>query len=126
MKIKLFDDFYLLQRLDHLIRTRATGTPCDLADRLGTSKRDVCRIIADLREQGFPIGYDREGGTYYYKEPVKLDVSIAVGGKKLLSIQGGENKSNFFSPVPDFGTEGVDLCTNLSMVRERNQAANET
>lgn len=110
MKIKLFDDLFLLQRLDQLIRTRATGTPCDLAERLGTSKRDVYRLIGSLRDQGFPIAYDRDNGTCYYEAPVKLEISIAVDGKKLLTIQGGEKKLNFFLPVPDFGSGGAQIC----------------
>ena len=89
MKIKLFEDLFLLQRLDQLIRTRATGSPTHLADRLGACERDVYRLIADLRVQGFPISYDLEHGTYYYTEQVKLEISMAVGGEKLLTIQGG-------------------------------------
>ena len=111
MKIKLFDELYLLQRLDQLIRTRATGSPCNLAVRLCTNTRDVYRLIASLRDQGFPIAYDREKNTYYYEAPVKLEISIAVDGEKLLTIQGGEKKSNFFSPLPDFGSEQEHFCT---------------
>ena len=110
MKIKIFDDLFLLQQIDHLIRTRATGTPEHLASRLGACERDVFRLIADLRVQGFPIAYDRQADTYYYMEPVKLDISIVVGGEKLLSIQGGEKKFDFFSPLTDFGSEGEHLC----------------
>jgi hypothetical protein len=110
MKIRIFDELFLFQRIDHLIRTRATGTPAQLASRLNICERDVYRLLADLRDQGFPIAYDKQADTYYYMEPVKLDISIVVGGEKLLCIQGGEKKFNFFSPLPDFGSEGEHLC----------------
>jgi biotin operon repressor len=110
MKIKIFDDLFLLQRVDHLIRTCATGTPEQLADRLGCCERDVYRLLADLRDQGFPIAYDRQADTYYYIEPVKLHISIVVGSEKLLTIQGGEKKINFFERLPDFGSEGKHFC----------------
>lgn len=110
MKIKIFDDLFLLQQIDHLIRTRATGTPEQLASRLGACERDVFRLIADLRDQGFPIAYDRQAYTYCYMEPVKLDITIMVGSEKLLTIQGGEKKINFFSPLTGLGNEGEHIC----------------
>lgn len=111
MKIKIFDDFFLLQQIDHLIRTRATGTPGQLAARLGCCERDAYRLISNLRDQGFPIAYDRQADTYYYMEPVKLDISIVVGAEKLLSIRGGEKKINFFDLLPDLGSEDKQLCS---------------
>lgn len=92
MKINIFEELFLLQRVDHLIRARATGTPMEFASRLSICQRDVYRLIANLKEQGFPIAYDRDADTYYYIEPVKLDICIMVGTEKLLTIQGGEKK----------------------------------
>lgn len=85
----IFDDLFLLQRIDHLVRTRATGTPAQLASRLNTSERKVYRLLGALREQGFPISYDKQADTYYYIEPVTLNFSIMVGSEKLLAIRGG-------------------------------------
>lgn len=68
------------------------------------------RLMADLRDQGFPIAYDRYADTYYYIEPVKLDVSIVVGAEKLLAIQGGKKNTNFFSQLTDLGSGGSDFC----------------
>jgi hypothetical protein len=107
MKIRIFEELFLLQRIDYLIRTRATGTPVQLSSRLNTCEREVYRLIASLREQGFPIAYDKQADTYYYMEPVVLNFSIVVGGEKLLSIQGGKKVfPTFFSPLTDFGSEG--------------------
>ena len=86
----LFTDLFLLQRIDHLIRTRATGTPLQLASRLETSERKAYRLIEQLREHGLPIAYDKDAHTYYYTQPVKLAFNIAVDGKNLMMITGGE------------------------------------
>ena len=94
MKINIFNDLFLLQRIDYFIRTRNTGTPVQLASRLNICERDVYRLLSDLRDQGFPIAYDKQAASYYYLEPVKIQFSIMVGSEKLLTIQGGEKRSN--------------------------------
>ena len=108
--MNIFEDLFLLQRIDHLIRTRATGSPTQLAARLDTSERKVYRLLGELRDQGFPIAYDKQADTYYYIEPVTLEFSIVVGSEKLLTIRGGEKKWNVYSLLPDFGRERMDLC----------------
>jgi HTH domain len=109
----IFKDFFLLERIDHLIRTRATGTPAELAARLDTSLRNVYRLISDLKEQGFPIAYDKQKDTYYYNSPVKIELSIVVSGCNLIAIKGGEKKLDFFAALPNFGSADSDLCTVL-------------
>jgi predicted DNA-binding transcriptional regulator YafY len=86
MKINIINDLFLLQRLDYFIRTRSTGSPSQLADRLEICERDVFRLLNDLRDQGFPIAYSREDKTYYYTEIVQLKVLIKVGSEKILLI----------------------------------------
>ncbi|MFN0215667.1 MAG: hypothetical protein ACKVT2_15525 [Saprospiraceae bacterium] len=103
-------ELFLLQRIDHLVRTRATGSPLQLADRLNISERKLYRLLGELRDQGFPIVYDKLEGTYYYSEPVKIEFSILVGQENLLRIRGGEKKLDVFSGLPDFGSEGMDFC----------------
>lgn len=90
--MQIFEDLFLLQRVDHLIRTRATGCPSKLATRLGISERQIYRLIGALREQGFPIAYDKQADTYYYEDLVKIEFSIMVGKENLLAIHGGEKK----------------------------------
>lgn len=97
--MNLFSDLFLLERLDHLIRTRATGTPIQLASRLDTSERNVYRLIGKLRDMGFPINYDKNYDSYYYDEPVLLRIDITVGHEKLLAIHGGEKKFNLLEQI---------------------------
>ena len=107
--MNIFTDLFLLQRIDHLILTRATGTPVELAERLSISERKLYRLIGELRDQGFPIAYDKPADTYYYSEPVKIEFSILVGQEKLMTIRGGEKKLDVFSGLPDSGSDGLDI-----------------
>ncbi|MCK6690901.1 MAG: hypothetical protein L6Q97_02235 [Thermoanaerobaculia bacterium] len=109
--MKIFEDLFLLQRVDYLIRTRATGTPAQLARRLETCERNIFRLIGQLRDIGLPILYDKKLETYYYAEPVKLEFSIAVGAEMLLQIRGGEGNLYFFDQLPISGSDNKELCT---------------
>ena len=108
--MNIFSDLFLLQRIDHLVRTRATGTPVQLAERLGISERNLYRLIGNLRDQGFPIAYNKQADTYYYSEPVKIEFSILVGQENLMTIRGGKKKTDVFSWLPDSGSDRLDFC----------------
>lgn len=109
--MNIFKDLFLLQRLDHLIRTRATGCPAHLAERLETSERTVYRLVTHMRDAGLPIAYDKAEETYYYTEPVQIQVEIQVNGDSLVRIKGGLQKSlDFFGPLPIFGSGEGELC----------------
>ena len=108
----LFEDLFLLDRLDRLIRTKATGNTEELASRLDICKRKAKRLIAMLRAMGLPVAYDKERKTYYYEEEVKIHFEIVVGKDALMRIRGG-NENNWkkrFAP-PNFGGDALELCT---------------
>jgi transcriptional antiterminator len=89
--MKLFEEISLLERLDQLIRLKATGTPCELALKLNLSDRQVRRIIEELKDLGMPIEYCKRRQTYYYKEDVFMKFEIAViNGNDKRKIIGGE------------------------------------
>ncbi len=63
---------YLLriEQLDQLIRLKSTGTPKQLAKKLGISESAWFKLREELiTEFGFPIAYSRRAKTYYYKDP---------------------------------------------------------
>ena len=60
--------FNRLEYLDFLIRTKATGNPRILAQKLNISKRTVFEYIDILKSLEAPIIYDRFQETYYYAE----------------------------------------------------------
>lgn len=93
----IFERLEQLARLDQLIRLKATGTPKQLAEKIGLSRRQLLRDIAQLRETGFPIEYCRYEMCYYYADVVKMNFEIIVGAEKLMTIKGG--KSEMIEPT---------------------------
>ncbi len=61
-----------LEKINTLIRLKATGTPKDLAKKINTTERTVFRIIKQLKEMGCPIYYNKQRGSYCYEEEGKL------------------------------------------------------
>ncbi|MDD3568584.1 MAG: helix-turn-helix domain-containing protein [Bacteroidales bacterium] len=60
----------LLVTLHQLIENGSTGSPAELAQRLGISERTVKRYIAQLRQMGADIRFSLHRNTYYYATPV--------------------------------------------------------
>jgi hypothetical protein len=89
----IFNDLFLLQRIDNLIRTKATGSPDELADRLESYKRTTERLISDLRDKGFPVAYNKDRKTYYYTEEVKIRFEVIVNQEPMFRIQGGRDNN---------------------------------
>ena len=57
-----------LQRLDYLIRIKASGTPKQFAQRINVSERTLYRLIDTMRSLGAPIAYCESRSSYYYTE----------------------------------------------------------
>ena len=62
----------LLERVDRLIRLRATGRPKQLAERLGVSEATVFRMIETMKELEAPVSYDLSIQSYVYSEPIEI------------------------------------------------------
>ncbi len=63
-----------LDRLDGLIRRKATGSSKQLAARFGCSQRTVYNLLNMLRELGAEIRYCKDRCSYYYKTPLPVDL----------------------------------------------------
>ncbi len=75
-------------RLDQLIRLKATGTPKELAKKIGVSESALYEYINEMKEMEAPIKYDKRRNSYCYKEKVRLE----FGFKKLDKDQLGNLK----------------------------------
>ena len=64
-----------LERLDSLIRRKATGSSDQLAARLGCSRRTAYNLLKTLRELGAEIRYCKERCCYYYETPLPVDLN---------------------------------------------------
>ncbi|MEW7277767.1 hypothetical protein ABW636_04150 [Aquimarina sp. 2201CG1-2-11] len=60
----------MIERIDRLIRMQATGTPDQLASKLGVSKPKVYRLINIMKELNAPIVYDFSIQSYVYENHV--------------------------------------------------------
>lgn len=48
-----------IERLDQLIKRKATGTPEELAQKFNCNERSIYRMISQLKEMGCPIYYNK-------------------------------------------------------------------
>jgi predicted DNA-binding transcriptional regulator YafY len=58
-----------LEYISHLIKLKATGSPDQLAKKLGVSKRTVYEYLRTLEELGANISYSYVSRTYFYCQP---------------------------------------------------------
>ena len=68
--------FQRLSRIDHLIRIKGTGTPSELAGKIGISERSTYEYIRLMKEFGAPGLYSRQRKSYYYKEEGRFLISF--------------------------------------------------
>jgi hypothetical protein len=69
----IFDQITRFKRLDYMVRTRSTGTPAELAGKLGISTSQVYQIIRLLKiKWEAPIYYSRTYQSYCYRGNVKF------------------------------------------------------
>ena len=56
-----------MQRLDELIQVNDTGTPGELAQRIGILERSIYEYLKLMKSLGAPISYSRQLQSYYYE-----------------------------------------------------------
>ena len=83
-----------LEYLDHLIRTKGTGTPAQLARKLEISQRCLYDNINFMKERGAPIMYDRKRNSYYYEEDGQFYFKFLKNKFSPKNEMGGGNQSS--------------------------------
>lgn len=81
-----------LARIDYLIRIKGTGTPVQLADKIGLSERSVYEYLNLMREFGAPIKFDNYRETYYYEEEGYFHVSFRPSHDARSGINGADSE----------------------------------
>jgi predicted DNA-binding transcriptional regulator YafY len=91
-------------RINTLVKLRATGSPHELAGKLGISERSVYEYINDMKELGAPIAFSYSHNSYIYYEDGELligfsdellkeeDETITFGGCAEWTIQVSNDK----------------------------------
>ena len=65
-----------LQRIDKLIQMRATGSPKDLAAKLGISERLVYHYLNVIRKYGADLKYSYSVNSYIYVIEGHFEISF--------------------------------------------------
>ncbi|TPN87965.1 HTH domain-containing protein [Aquimarina algicola] len=100
----------LIDRIDQLIRLKATGPPATLAARLGVSRTKIYRAIDVMKDLKAPIYYHHGIQSFVYDGIVKFRFGFEVGEldySESKAIFGGGflKKYTFYNSVPKIGTQ---------------------
>ena len=108
--MKLFEFLDRISMMHRLVQRRGTGSPCELAGRLGVSRTSLYELIDELRSRGAPILYSKSSRTFYYSEP--FDVSVTCTFRTLSAVEEREISGGFkfFSRILFFRTVGSEIC----------------
>ena len=105
-----------LERLHLLIRRKATGSPNELANKLGLSKRQTLEYVRELKDLDIPIAYCKHTKTYYYEKDVIFKFEFRTLSKEELSKIEARNREinyNFF--YTNFQTAIKPQCKNIPL-----------
>ena len=73
-----------------MIRKKATGSPAELALKLGLSERAVFEYIRAMRDMEAPISFCNYRQTYYYEHEVQFSVGFReLNGDEIQELKGG-------------------------------------
>lgn len=85
-----------VEYLDYLIRRKSTGTPKELAKKLGISERWLYELLKELRHDlGCPIKYSRSRRSYVYKKKGSLVIKF-MNKEEQKSLSAGFKVSSRF------------------------------
>ena len=76
--MNFIDRLQLIERVDALIKRKGTGSPSQLALRLGISERSVYAVILSMKELGAPIYYDHYRMSYCYSHEGQFSFSFQL------------------------------------------------
>lgn len=88
----------MINRIDQLIRLRATGNPRQFGEKLNVSLASVYRIIDALKECGAPIEYSLVYQSFIYTKDVKFCFGFLpreLDKEESKKINGGTISLNF-------------------------------
>ncbi|WP_143961322.1 HTH domain-containing protein [Litoribacter populi] len=88
-----------MQLLVKLVKSRRTGSPDDLADRLGISRRQLYVYLDYLKDYGLEICFSRTENSFVYcdEKEIVIDLNIKVlDVREMHSIVGGKKQKIFF------------------------------
>jgi biotin operon repressor len=61
-----------LETLDQFVQNKCTGSPQELAEKLGVSENSVYELLKIIETFGYPLKFNHELDSYEYVKPCKL------------------------------------------------------
>ena len=100
--MKFFDYLDKIEKFNKLIERGCTGTPDEFSEQLNISRTSLYDFIDELRSRNIEVGYSRTKRTFFYKNPVSLEIHFII--KNIEPITNDEIKNitggyNFFTSV---------------------------
>ena len=81
----------LIERVDQLIKLKATGSTIELANKLNIARSTVYEIIETMKAMGADIEYCRQRKSFCYPKEVVLSIGFVDKRK----IKGGKHTNIF-------------------------------
>lgn len=88
-----------LQLLNKLVREKRTGSPEELADRLGLSRRQLYSYLEFLKDYGMDIAYSRKTNSFIVNNGKELEIVFqfqVLEEEVSREINGGKFLENIF------------------------------
>ena len=100
--MNIFKKIQQLERLDQLIRLKATGSPSQLAQKMEVSERTIYNLIDTLKAFGAPVLYSTSNQCYYYEYPVRFELGLTLEKDKQGHTKGGQFFFKLSEPLQNF------------------------
>lgn len=97
--MNLIKNFNRVERLHQLILAEKTGSPQQLANRLGISRATLYVLIDELNSLNLRVAYSRKYETFFYEKDVKLTIQFkveALENGEIRHIGGGSTETICF------------------------------
>jgi hypothetical protein len=106
-----------IERIDQLIRLKATGSPHQFALRLDISERKLYRIIKNLKDLGCPIVYDNYIGSYKYEIEGSFKMKFIPKSDEDIDLK--DIKGGFFQNI--FSTDNIWQWEKLDLTSDNSK-----
>jgi hypothetical protein len=91
------------------VSRQKTGTPDELAHKLGVSRTSLYELIDELRSRGAPIAYSKSARTFFYSQPYDIAVTCTLKPLTYAELKERSGGLNYYSKILFFRTLPSEL-----------------
>jgi len=105
----LFEQIDRVILFNKLVKAQRTGTPVELATRLGLKRSGFFKFLEELKEREVPIAYSKSICSYYYTRPFEIEIVFSLkplGQEEQIKVEAG---SIFFSESTFYGRNSCNF-----------------